>query len=445
MRGIITKAVDTLGGRQMLKQVTTIPLYRNAFYLMLNSGITSLLNFFFWIVVARFYSEAELGSGAAIFSAINLLTIMSIVGLNLSVIRFLSHSDEPHRLINFSFTASGLISLAVATIFIAAVDLLSPALTFVKLNTVYFLTFVVLAVLSISSKLMDSVFVARRSAGFVLIKDVIFSSLKIPLVILLGMFLHAFGVVASWVVALGIAFVISFFLFLPKVEAGYKPVPTLKLGQFRSMWQYSAGSYLASLFGKAPIMILPLMVASILGTESNAYFYIAWMIASVLFTISGSVSRSLFAEGSYSEGSIKENLTRSLKFTFLLLLLAVIVLIVTGKWILLAFGESYSANALVLLWLLILASLPRGINQVYFSVLRVQGRLKELVMIRGFVAVSVLTMSFFVISSYGIISVGFVWLGVQIVVSIALVLMLGSQVRKSRRIEGDDWEDGDYL
>jgi O-antigen/teichoic acid export membrane protein len=445
VRKIITEAVATITSRQRLKQFISTPLYRNALYLMSNAAATSLLGFFFWMAVARFYSETEVGLGSAAISAINLLSLLSIVGLNFSVIRFLSKADKPQGLINSSFVLSGLISLVAAVVFIAAVDFWSPALSFVKQNPIFYLTFVVVAILTTLSNLIDSVFVARRSAGFVLSKNAIFSFLKILLVIVLAVFFRTFGVVASWGVALGVAFAISLFLFLPRVEAGYKPAPALNIGQFKGTWRYSASSYLASLLGRAPNMVLPLMVVNLLGTESNAYFYIAWMIASFLFTIPGSVSRSLFAEGAHSEENIREQVARSIKFTFLLLVPAVIVLMAVAKWILLLFGPGYSTNALLLLWLLILASLPRGVNNVYIGLLRVQDRLKELLIIRGFITIATLAFSFFFMASYGMMAIGYVWLGVQLAVSLAVAFRLARWPGRFSRTEGSSWEDGNHF
>ena len=163
----------------------------------------------------------------------------------------------------------------------------------------------------------------------------------------------------------------------------------------------------------------------------------------MLFDVPGSVSRSLFAEGSHSEENIKENVTKSIKFTFLLLVPAVIVLTATAKWILLLFGPGYSTHAMVLLWLLILASLPRGINNVYIGLLRIQDRLKEILIIRGFIAISVLTLSLFLITAYGIIAIGYVWLGVQTVVAIAVAFRLGSWTSRFSRTEVVDCENGD--
>jgi O-antigen/teichoic acid export membrane protein len=435
---IIADAAGFFTTRQRLKQIVSTPLYRNALYLMSNSVTNSGLGFFFWMVVARFYSVTEVGYGSAAISASNFLALLSIAGLNFSIIRFMSQADEPRRLINSSFTLCGLISLVAAAVFIATVDFWSPALSFVKENAVFYLTLLILIVLTTLSNLMDSVFVAKRSAGFVLSKNMIFLLLRIPLVVALVMFFHTFGVVASWTISLGIALIISAWLFLPRVEAGYRPTPTLTGGHFKKMWQYSASSYVASLLGSTPTPILPLMVLNLLGTESNAYFYIAWMISSLLFTVPASVSRSLFAEGSHSEEGIRDDVGRSIKFTFLLLVPAAIVLMAAAKWILLLFGPGYSTNALVLLWLLILASLPRGINNVYIGLLRVQDRLKELLIIRGFITISVLVLSFFLMRIYGMIAIGYVWLGIHTLVATVIMFRLGSRVMWYHRTKAGD-------
>jgi len=128
-------------------------------------------------------------------------------------------------------------------------------------------------------------------------------------------------------------------------------------------------------------MVLPIMVVNFLGPVQNAYFYIAWMMAALLLAIPISVSQSLFAEGSHFNEKLRENVIKSVKFTFLLLVPAVILLILVGKWLLLAFGQGYSANALHLLWILAISSLPTGITNIYMSILRVTSRIRELIAI----------------------------------------------------------------
>ena len=414
----ITEAVNIITSRQGLKQFLTTPLYRNAVYLMVNAVIVSLLSFLFWVVAARFYTEAEVGYSSAIISAASLLATLSLLGFNFSLVRFLPQAEKPRELINSCFTLSGLISLVIAGIFLASVDFWSPALAFIKGNATFSVTFIILTLLLVLSRLVGTTFVARRRAGFMLSQNTIHSLVKIPLPILFVLFFHSFGIVASWGIALGVALAISLFVFVPKVQDEYKPVPTLNLNPIKGMWQYSGGNYLAQLFTAAPSMVLPIMVVNLFGPGQNAYFYIAWMIATLLSAIPGGVSCSLFAEGSHFEDKLRENAIKSVKFTFLLLVPAVILLALVGKWLLLAFGQSYSANGLHLLWILIISCLPLGINHIYISILRVTGRIKELVIICGFIAIGVLATSYLVMPLVGIIGIGCAWLGVHSIVAI---------------------------
>ncbi len=427
-----TEAINTLRSKPFLKQVTATPLYSNAFYLIFDTVITSIGGFFFWMVVARFYSETEVGYGSAIISATNLLSALSVVGMGYAIVRFLSQTGDPRKLINSVFTVSGLLSLALAAIFVAGLDVWSPVLQFIRLNAIFLIVFLAMVLISTLSILTDSVFVAQRKARFVLFKSAIFSLLKIPLPIAFAFFLHTFGVVASWCIALGVALAISLFLFLPNIEAHYKPLPTLSLSQLRGIWRYSSVSYVASILGLLPRTILPLMVVNILGTKDNAYFYVAWMLASLLFAIPASVSRSLFAEGSYSARDVRHNVTRAIKFVFLLIVPALAVMVICAKWFLLAFGEGY-ASALQLVWLLALSSLPIAITSVYFSILRVHDRLIELAVIEGFIVAATLLLSFLLMPTLGIMGIGCVWLGVHCVAAIATGFRLRAWTRQFGR------------
>ncbi len=390
---------------------------------MASTAVNSLLGFFFWMVVARFYTQVEVGFSSAVLSAISLLTILSLVGLNVMLVRFLPHADKPQQLINTCFTLSGLISLLIAGIFVAGLGFWSPAISFIGKNAIFAAAFIFFTLLSTLSHLMDSTFLAVRRAEFTLFKNIIFSLLKIPLPILFVLFFYTFGIVASWGIATGVALVVSLILFLPKVQNQYRPVPTIKLSLIRNIGQYSSGNYLATLLATAPVLLLPLMVVNILGPTSNAYFYVAWMIASVIFAIPTSISLSLFAEGSRFEERLRGNVIRSVKFSFLLLVPVVILLMLVGKWLLLAFGQGYSTNALPLLQVLAISSLPLVVNLIYASVLRVTGRIRELIIIRGIVAIIVLLASYLIMPTSGILGIGYAWLGAQVVLSIYVLLV----------------------
>jgi len=414
--------------RQIRQQISS-PLYQNSLFLMANTLVASGLGFFFWMVVARFYTKAEVGLGAAIISAISFLAFLGTLGLGIALVRFLPKAQKPVDMINSCLTLGGIVSLAVAAIFICGLDLWSPALGFIKQNAIFAIAFTVFTMLWTFSKLMDYIFIAERRTEFVLSTTAIFSLLKLPLPVLLVIFFHSFGIVSSWGIAIGVAIAISLFLFLPRVENHYRPVPKLDLGIIKNIWEYSVGNYFASLLSVAPNLVLPIMVVNLLGPIQNAYFYVAWMIALIVFAIPEAVSRSLFAEGSHFEDKLRVNVRKSLAFVYLLLVPVVILLLLVGKWLLLLFGAGYSENALTLLRILSVSSLLIGLNEVYMSILRVLGRLKELAIICGFIAVAVLVGSYLITPATGITGIGYTWIGAQGVVSVYVLLAVGMSYR----------------
>jgi hypothetical protein len=85
--------------------------------------------------------------------------------------------------------------------------------------------------------------------------------------------------------------------------------PRVGLGSVRlgELVCYSAANYGGDLAWTSTTLLLPLVVVALAGTETNAYFYVAWGIASLLVTIPSAAASSLLAEGSYS-GDAREHL-----------------------------------------------------------------------------------------------------------------------------------------
>ena len=408
----------------LLKQHLKDPLYRNSLFLMANTAVTTVLGFLFWIVVARYYSEAEVGWGNAILNAIYMLALFSRLGFDIAIIRFLPKAEKPVQMINSCFVLTGIVSLVLSILFVAAVDVLSPAMGFINNNAIFALAFIVFAVLWTLSCMMDQVFIARRRADFVLYKSTLYSVLKMVLPFVLVYFFYTFGIVSSWGIAAGIGFFISLFLFLPRALRGYRVKLKVDFDIIKSMWRYSFGNYFVILLSAVPVYILPLLIVNRLGAEENAFFGMSWMIVGLLFVIPGAVAQSLFTEGSHLEEKLDENVRRSYKFIFILLIPAIALLLACGKWLLLAFGKSYYESALPLLQVLAISGIFMGINSVYYTVLQVEKRIMELAILNGVIALAVLIGSYLTISATGIIGVGYIWSLVQGVVSVYIVVRM---------------------
>jgi O-antigen/teichoic acid export membrane protein len=88
------------------------------------------------------------------------------------------------------------------------------------------------------------------------------------------------------------------------------------------------------------------------------------------------------------------------------------------------FGEDYATNGSVLLWILGLSSLFIGVNSVYRSILLIKGRIKELAIISGSIAATVLLGSYFVMPTTGTVGIGYIWLVVQGLVAFYVLFAL---------------------
>ena len=403
------------------------PLYRNSLFLITNTVITSALGLFFWIIVARLYTKTDVGSANAIISAISLIVMFSLLGLDAAIVRFLPTTQKQAVMINSFLTITGIISLVISVIFVLGIHIWSPALSFIQDNPTFAISFVLCALFLTLSPMVEAIFIAKRKAHFILIKNSIASLVKIPLPFILVLCFRSFGIVGSVGLSMGIATAFSIFFFLPRAENGYKAVPALNFEIIKWRWRYSIGSYFISILSSVPILIL----SSILiinrkggGTTANADFSMAWMLGSLLFAIPGAVSQSLFAEGSHFEDKLDANVSRSYKFVFLLLIPAIVFFVFTGKWLLLAFGRSYSDDGTTLLQVLSLSAIFVGVNSVYYTILRVRNKIAELLTLYGISTSAILIGSYIIIPTIGIIGVGYVWLSVQGIVSIYVVARL---------------------
>lgn len=415
-------AAGVLTSKRGLNGLYGVSLYRNTLYLILNSGALAATGFFFWIVAARLYPVEAVGLASAAISAMGLLALISTLGLDYGLIRFMPGSSEKAgEIINSCFTVAVVISIALAFIFLAGLSIWSPALLPIRGHPVFFTAFVVFTVAATLNTFAQRSFIAERKAGWALSQGLIFGLLRFILLIILVTFFETFGIFASWGIAISLAVAIGVLIFLPRVEVGYRPFPMVRKEVINDLMHFSLANYAANLLWTIPGLILPLIVVNMLGAEKNAYFYIGWAVGSILIFIPTATSLSLFAEGSHAEEQLGQEVKKSLKFILLILIPAILILLLLGDKILLLFGEAYSQNATRLLWIVALSALPLSINQVYFSIRRVEKRMKGVIGLSACIAIVTLALSYILLPQMGIIGAGISWLIAQSLVAVVIV------------------------
>lgn len=393
-------------------------LYRNAFYLMANTLIASALGFVFWIVAARFYRPDDVGLAAALISAASLLAVFSNLGFNFGVVRFLPNARNPAKLVNTCLNSVAGVSLILSVLFLLMVPILSPALLFIREKALFVLSFVIIVLVWAIFPLIDQVFVAKRTSNLVLAKNTIFNALKIPLAIFAA-YLGAFGIFASWGAAMAVSCGVALMFFIPKIMPGFVPSLTIDRAIINDILHFSLGNYVAHFLYLGPNLILPLMVVNLLGGQMNAYFYVTFMIAEILFVIPTAVSQSLFAEGSTKKESVEGYVRDSLKIIYILIIPAIVVVFLLAGKLLLLFGQEYSDNGSELLKVFALSGIFLGVNMIYITILRLEKKVREIIAISGFLALGILGLSYFLLVSTGsIVAVGYSWLVMQGIISV---------------------------
>ena len=406
------------------------PLYRNAIFLMANTVVGSGIGFFFWMVVARYYTPYEVGLAAAIVSVTVFLGMLSRFGFDIGLVRFLPSSGKNSRaMINSCFTISGAAAILISFTFLMGLEIWSPALLFIRENWIFFASFILFSVVFALFPLMNQVFVARRNAKFVLAGSLI-SGMRVALPILFALFFGAFGIFASWSVALLFALIIGMLVFMPLVNPGYRPVPTVSKSVVNDMIHFSAGNYIAAILVAMPAAMLPLLIVNTLPAENVAYYYIAFTIAGLLFAITYAVCMSLFAEGSHFERELKSNVRKALKFIFLLLTPAVILILFFGDYLLLLFEAEYSIKGLALLQIFAVSSIFVAFNSTFIATRQVLKIIKPIIAVAAFNAFTIVALGYILLNWLGLVGIAIAWLVSQGLVSLGIgIYVLTGYVR----------------
>ena len=400
--------------------LTNDSLYRNSIYLMLSTGVMAGFGFFFWIINARLYSAEQVGIGTTLISVITLISSFSLLGLGNSLIKYLPASDKKNKKINTSFTLVGLTSIFISIFFLVFLKTFSPRLLFVRESIIFSLLFILFIVFSSLDIISENVFIAYRSSKFVLIKNTISSIVKLILPIFL-VTLGAYGIVVSMGIAMSVAFLVSLVFLI--VHFNYSPRPIIDRIVVKRMTKFSLGNYVAGFIGGLPAMVLPILITNSIGAKFSAYFYIDMMIANLLYIIPMATSQSLFAEGSYSETELKVHLKKTIKIIFLILMPAILITFLFGKYILLAFGKEYSSEGVIFLRILAISGIFLSINYIGNSIFFIKNKIK-LIILMSFIGTSIILSLSIMLIHQNLLGIGVSWLLGQGIISVIYLFFI---------------------
>ncbi|MFI9204580.1 lipopolysaccharide biosynthesis protein [Streptomyces sp. NPDC053048] len=413
---------------------TGSPLFRNAFALMLNTGISGVLGLGFWLAAARYYSEESVGQGSAAIAAMKLLAGLTAITLTGALARFIPVAGRTTgRLVWRTYAGSSVLVAVAAGVFVLTLDRWGPSFRFLA-GPLPALGFVAAAVAWSVLTLQDGVLTGLRNALWVPVGNTVFSMVKLALLVALAVALPVSGVFVSWVVSIAVSVVpLGWLVFRRLVPAHIAATErTARPASYREMGRFLAGDCTGSLFSLAVVYLVPVIVAAQVGPADNAYFYITSTIAGTVNLLAINMGASLTVEGSHDPARLAENCRAALRRMAKLMVPVCVLLFVLAPYVLRVFGRGYADAATPLLrWFAVGAAL-RVVMEVYFAVLRAQSRTAGLAYLQGLLCALVLGLTLVLLPRMGLTGAGVAEIcSLTVIVSIAAV-KLRSVLRAER-------------
>ncbi|MHB8143597.1 MAG: lipopolysaccharide biosynthesis protein [Thermoleophilia bacterium] len=389
--------------KRFIRRFIKESIYINTLYLLFSWVLLSAFGLLFWTICAHLYSDAQMGIATALLAALNLISSLSLMGFELSIIRVLPEHPDKNTLFNVCLSTVTVFGIFFSLLFMVILPHFHSDLDVVTSSIATRLLFILFVLISVSDYMFNNTFIAYRKSKFNLRKNLVFSVGKLIFPFFLIAF-GAYGILSSWMFSLGAAVIYSMVVLSRRFN--HSLMPRLGIAPLRGMIRYSFGNYLASFVEGLPVIVLPILIINVYGPEMSAYYYIAMMFATFLFTISASATQSLLAEASHGGVTLTEMIGKVLKFLGLLLVPGIIFLMVLSPYLLRVFGSSYAAEATGLLRILAVAAVVNAFNSIARTIFRINYRTLPLTVISFFGAVLIISFSYF-FRGYGLNGVGY--------------------------------------
>ena len=349
----------------------------NAASLVGTTAVTSMLGFVYWWAAARRFPPAAVGIASASVSAMTLLGGLSILGLGTLLITELPR--QPHQagsLISTSLLVVGVVGGVIGFVFAAVAPFASTSFKLFGANMIYVAIFTSGVSLTAISTVLDQALVGLLRGDLQFWRNTLFAVVKLAALIVVSLLLwHAgeIAIYATWVVGNALSMIALTPLLVcgkERAKRNYWP----RWGLLGKLGSAALQHHLLNLTLQTPTLVLPVLVTALLSATTNAWFYVAWMIASFVFLVPNVLTIVLHAMNSAQKSSLAQKARVTMSLGLVTSLLANGLLQCATKQVLGVFGSSYAAHAAPILRILVLAAFPLIIKYHYIAICRIQDR-----------------------------------------------------------------------
>jgi O-antigen/teichoic acid export membrane protein len=335
--------------------------------------------FLFWIVAARLTSVAGMGTVAASVSAVMLVTQIGLLGVGAAMIVSIGRGESLGRVLDTGFTIVTVTSLVAALGYIAVTVLGRGDVATTQTAAPFVAMFLVAAVCGTVTVCLDQAGIAiGRPEGTVvryLVGGVVMLTVLAVAALTSGGHLGVGAVFGTWALSSVVICVIG------AVQlsrwAGYRYRGRVHLGSMRGHLAVGIPNHLLTLTERLPALLVPLLVAHIVSPEATAYWYPAWMLVWVAYTVPIQVGLVQFSEGVRRPGDLRRTLRSGFASGLALGGLAAVLLAILAHPLLTLIGADYADASATALRVLTLGIVPFAIWQSYNARCRAAGLVRE--------------------------------------------------------------------
>lgn len=388
-------------------------------------GVTSGLGFVYWWLAAHEFVPQEVGIGSASISVMTLLGTFCIMGLGTLLITELPRQPEQAGpLISTSLIVVGGLGGAIGIIFALVAPSFSASFSPLRENALTVLIFALGISLTSITLVLDQALIGLLLGGVQLWRNGLFALSKLVILFLISyrfFQVGGIGIYAAWAAGNLLSLILLAGIAMRrrgKHKHSFRPQWSL----LRKLGSSALQHHLLNLVVSAPVLILPVLVTVLLSVQANAWFYVAWMVANIVFIVPGALTMVLHAVNSAQQASLRQRARVTLSVAFGVSGAAIVIILLRSQEVLNIFGHAYANQANWTLRILVLGALPNVVKNHYISICRIYDRIMQalVAMLIG----GVLELGGAILGAYtgGLTGLSLGWVGALLVESVYMSL-----------------------
>lgn len=289
---------------------------KGSLWLYASSIINNFIGYLYWIIATRFVEPSIIGTSAAIVGFSSLIAVFFGLGLSSGEVRMIGKSMglNDHEGISYYFSNSLIISLFLFLMASILVLLLPDGfMGYSKIELSFASLFILIGYCSWSG-VFSSFFIALLKTEVITLAAVTSQISKfITGISLLYIGMGLYGIIGGIIASILISDMI--FLFMCK-RVEWLKIKKLNRKIIKELISASLPSYIPAILGSTGSWLGILSIYGIVGGRTTGTYYISFMIASFVYTISSTILGLMFPLLSGMEDGRKRAISRAIRISY---------------------------------------------------------------------------------------------------------------------------------